>query len=674
MKKPLFFFLKIFFAINLFAQNSTIKINEMFVMLFCKNETAFIKKKYLKESCRYFIFVIAIIAVSFSFYASNFYPLLCSDDTLNILMAHYYKLPHDIYCWGQDRGGTLIPLISQIFIKGFHFSALTSVSLSNYLILIVGFIGFASLFKTNYSKMIFALIWFLPFERFLDVVKFPIGVQYSLIGFAILFINKINDNQMYSKLTKHLFLIIITLLLIISLWVSDFAIVSICVLFFILIVFNYIKIRSFKIKPFILLYFIFGVLIAANFIFYAKSISQFKRENYLLFNDLKSIKSAFEIVFHSFYDLLLFKNNELIISIYTYFSLFFIIVFTSFLFYKKLFIKLLSDKWFSFFTLDFISVLFVLFLSNWVLGNGMGRWYFVGCYISFSMLILIAIEQLQNSYSFIKYFKYSLVLIVLIGSASTPFNIYMRNGNLTPKTTFIREFEKLGRIGLIGEYGNSYLFSCTNPDLIKATPNDQNGIRNQELVEDVFKRTNIYIIKDCWLDSFPDTFSQFGYGLEKVGNSFRMADCDVCQYKKIKLKKTITLKELKYNDKHIVLNDFGSAKQKNIFASPSCESCIQNYIIFGPYIPIGIGNYSVKFYLKATNIVEKTNIAKLDISANCGRDILASKIITSTDFKNDSSFISINLATTKRYYEVEFRVLYYGNANLYFDHIELIEN
>ena len=102
----------------------------------------------------YYLAVFTIIIISFFLYSSNFYPLLCSDDALNILMAHYYKLPADFYCWGQDRGGTLIPLISQVFIKIFHFSALTSVSLSNYLILILGFLCFSSLFKTKYGKLI----------------------------------------------------------------------------------------------------------------------------------------------------------------------------------------------------------------------------------------------------------------------------------------------------------------------------------------------------------------------------------------------------------------------------------------------------------------------------------------------------------------------------------------
>lgn len=178
----------------------------------------------------YSITLLAIVLLSFFLYSSRFYPLLNSDDALNVLMAHYYKLPDCFYCWGQDRGGTLIPLLSQIFIKLFGFSALFSVSLSNYLILILGFIGLSSLIKSKYYKVVFAIIWFLPFQRFVDITRFPIGVEYSLLGMAIYFICKIEDKQMTCVFKRHALLFMTMLTLIVSVWVSDLSLVSIVIL------------------------------------------------------------------------------------------------------------------------------------------------------------------------------------------------------------------------------------------------------------------------------------------------------------------------------------------------------------------------------------------------------------------------------------------------------------
>jgi hypothetical protein len=75
---------------------------------------------HLTRKTYYYFIIGIIILLSFSFYSSNFYPLLSSDDALNILMAHYYHLPHDIYCWGQDRGGTLIPLEEHVTLPAFR--------------------------------------------------------------------------------------------------------------------------------------------------------------------------------------------------------------------------------------------------------------------------------------------------------------------------------------------------------------------------------------------------------------------------------------------------------------------------------------------------------------------------------------------------------------------------
>lgn len=81
--------------------------------------------------------------MSFRFYSSLFYPLLNSDNAVTILMIHYFKIPDDLYFWGQDRMGSLIPLLGQIPFKLLGFSALASEALVHYTILLVGFFSFA---------------------------------------------------------------------------------------------------------------------------------------------------------------------------------------------------------------------------------------------------------------------------------------------------------------------------------------------------------------------------------------------------------------------------------------------------------------------------------------------------------------------------------------------------
>lgn len=482
----------------------------------------------------YYISLIAIILLSFFLYSSRFYPLLNSDDALNVLMAHYYKLPDYFYCWGQDRGGTLIPLLSQIFIKLFGFSALFSVSLSNYLILILGYLGLSSLIKSRYYKIIFAIIWFLPFQRFIDITRFPIGVEYSLIGMAIYLICKIEDKQKTNDFGKHALLVLTVLIFIVSVWVSDLSLVSIAILLFVLFVYNYMKNKPFRIDKTTLAYALVGMILCFLFIKYAKSFAVVKTDNYFTVNKLSEIKEALVILKDAFGDVLTFKKNETFVGVYAYFAIVFFILLGINIFRKKTLVRLVSNKWIVFFLIDMVVIFCVILLSSWVLANKMGRWYFVATYISLSMTVILILDNLEVNKN-TKLLRYGILFLVMIGAISPVHTMkYVNPKRLTPMADVVGEFRQLGEIGVIAEFWNSYRTSCPDPDMIKATPHDKSDVRNWELVDMVFEMDNIYVIKDMWMDTFPDTLNQFGYVLLKSGEPFRMGDCDVCKYDKVK--------------------------------------------------------------------------------------------------------------------------------------------
>ncbi len=587
-------------------------------------------------------------------------------------MAHYYKLPNDFYCWGQDRGGTLIPLISQIFMKVFNCSSLISVSLSNYFILILGYIGLSSLIKSNYYKIILAIIWFLPFQRFIDIVRFPIGVEYSLLGLSIFLICKLEYNNNLKWFIKHILLILIVSIFTISVWVSDLAIVSITILLFVLFLFYFLKNKKFKIDKIVLSYIFIGATFCYIFIKFAKSFAVTKTENYISINGINEVKNAMLLIKEAFWKNLTFSTNETFVSIYTYLAILFIFSFVFIILKKKMFIHLISNKWIVFFLTDFVVIFTVLLLSSWVLANGMGRWYFVATYISLSMSIILALDNIELSYK-IKLLRWSILLLAMIGAISPIYTMKVdRPKSLKPMVDVVGEFKQLGEIGVIADFWNSYIISCPDPELIKATPNDQSGVRNQEIVDMVFERENIYVIKDMWMKTFPDTLEEFGYVLLKEGNQFRLGGCDVCKYAKTKTHKIFSLQKLKYSDSQVVLDSISD--EKKLFVSADCDSCKERFIIYGPYIPIGIGEFTVSFNIKANNFKNANPIALLDVVADWGTTKLAEIKIYKEDFPiNDYTYIDLDFETSKRYNNIEFRIYYYGNANLYFDQIVLKE-
>lgn len=478
----------------------------------------------------YYVILTAIVLLSFFLYSSRYYPLLNSDDALNVLMAHYYQLPNDFYCWGQDRGGTLIPLISQVFIKIFGCSALMAVSLSNYLLLVLGYLGLSSLIKSRYYKVIFAIIWFLPFQRFIDLTRFPIGVEYSLLGIAVFLICKIHEHSLNDGIKKHFLLVLTVLVLILSVWVSDVSLVTIAILLFVLMLFYYVGYKSVKIDKTVVFYVIAGVVACWFFIDYAKSFVESRNARYLIVNDMGKLKTAFMYLGDIFADVLFFKTGEVFVSVYTYLAIVFIVCLTVFLFRKKARNTLIFNKWMVFFAIDTIVIFVVVMLSSWVLASHMARRYFVATYISLSMTVVLILDNLGKCS---KILRYGVLVLALVGAVSPVYTMkYVNPKRLTPMADVVGEFRQLGKIGVIANYWNAYRTSCPDPDMVVATPHDKSFVRNTKLVEMVFERDDIYVIRDSWMPDFSDTLRQFGHILTKVGEPFVIGDCDVCKYEK----------------------------------------------------------------------------------------------------------------------------------------------
>lgn len=476
-----------------------------------------------------------IFVLSFRFYSSLFYPILNSDDAVTVLMIHYFKLPHDLYFWGQDRMGSLIPLIGQLFFNIFHLSALASESITHYLILLVGYFAFSSFIKSHYLKIVFAVIWFFPPMRLIDVTQLSFGIQYSLIAIACyLFVYSQKEGIQNSLFFQHFIFSCITILLIASIWVSDIALVTVFILLFVQLYF-YLRANEFSFSLFkkIEFYYAFiGLILGYLFIHYAKGTSSIKHD-YSTFSDFNTIRKTIEIFWNTVFDIFAFKAGEPFTSVYSYLV---IIIFGMIIFQiKNVKLNTATKKWMLFFLFDAVFLFCIIIISNWTFLNGVPRRYFTCTYISLSFALLLLLDNLKTSNKQIRIIYTTVFLTVLIGGIGALYNIrFVWPGTLTPTVEIVGEFKKLGPIGLISEYGNSYITACPDPGMIKATPHDSTwAVRNYELVEEVFKQKNIYIIKDMWFENFPDSAVQFGRILIKDGIEFKIGDCNVCKYRRL---------------------------------------------------------------------------------------------------------------------------------------------
>lgn len=557
-------------------------------------------------------------------------------------------------------------MFSQLFFKVLHFSPVLAVSFSNYLVLILGYIGFSSLFQQRFTKFIFALIWFFPPVPFIDLLRYPIGVQYSLFGFSIFIINQVNFKTRPNTV-NYLFLVLLLGVICTTVWVSDFALVSLIILALFLYLDYYYHHRSIRLNKQIVLFLLTVVIVTAAFIGYAKSTVLSTTDNYLKLNDFKDVMVGMRLIISNINNLLLFKSLNWLLSIYSWLvliSISIILIFASQNTYS-----FRDKKWVFFFLADFFTVFGTLLMSKWVFLNEMGSWYFVAPYISLSMVLLLLIDEFSLKLKSQKVVISFLFIAALFGAITTPYALnFIRPKTLKSKISIRSEFLELGRIGVIGEFWNSYITACPDPAQIKSTPHDMSKVRNQNLVDEVFKQPKLYLIKDMWLNEFPDTIIQFGYFLKKEGKSFHIGDCDINQYVRIKREQTFSYDMLKYD------HAFEQHQSCLIISKENPLLTRDKFVVWGPYITLGIGKFSVDFFVHLYNAFPDLPLIQIEVTTDYGKKVLAQKVITSNELCNDSICgFNLEFETFKRVDKIEFRIKYFRNSDLCFEKIELKE-
>jgi hypothetical protein len=97
------------------------------------------------------------------------------------------------------------------------------------------------------------------------------------------------------------------------------------------------------------------------------------------------------------------------------------------------------------------------------------------------------------------------------------------------------------------------------------------------------------------------------------------------------------------------------------------------HFIYGPFLSLRQGTILVQFTVKSEPSFDTRTLAVLEISAEYGKKLLATKAIRSCDFQRLDVYQVFDLKTTldKDYNGVEFRILYNGGPELYFDHVDL---
>jgi hypothetical protein len=530
--------------------------------------------------------------ISFRAFALYRVPIFNSDNAVHILMAQDLNLPEDLYYWGQNRLGSLLPILSYCGVRIFSLSPIVAVSYVHYLLLLIGFLSFSSILSSNFSKLTLALVWFLPAVTFTSTIEAvqPYTPQFATIGCALAFINQLNIYKNSIFWQRGLLIIGSLISLCLSLWISEQSIIIVLIVGYLIrrkcIVLNSLekkskylnrsenrsgnkfkKLNSINVRANLVQHlsyskiFNFTTLIGVAFIVTAK-VSAAPSYGIFKINSLATTWVVFRSVMKLIIQSITFSIDNWLLSFYSIacLGLASFLIAISMIWIQKKWTKNFkfrtaihrafdSDlKWSVLFGVNTIGSFLLLIISEWVYRNEINIRYFSVVYLSLWLAIIFYSDAIRNvSFesskieifsSFKRYlFKINtpllvlLLLVALSGSLSLPSYVY----SLSPTKSQLSKltgFNQLGEAGIIGDYWNSYIICSVNPEKLHCTPHDRSMVRSIRSAKKVMASAKIYLVKERWLDHFPDQIVQFETRLIKQGPEIKIDQYTLALYKR----------------------------------------------------------------------------------------------------------------------------------------------
>lgn len=526
--------------------------------------------------------LVAAIALYLSFngYAGFLVPDLDSDQAIHALMAADLQLPDDLYYWGQQRSGSIVPILGNVLLKHSALSAIEAVSYVHYFLLLIGYLSFASIFKSNSARILFALAWFLPIHEFgfLLMLGHPYAPQLAFLGLAVALIDKLPQNLKWWHLILRQVMITGAVgCLFISFWASDFTLISIGLISLLGILGVLYRIWKAPVTLFSPKYWsiplLFGLTAlelgnifmtskyGIQFIQYAKAHAT-PSDSLLTLNNPKQAQELFQSFTNPIAQTIGSNSGSLLEDGLVFWILAFWGCAITFLILYSLFRlvqlwlrmptashRLSLSPWFWIFLANALIGFVAIVFSQWVYVNsiqdGSGSRYFVPIYIFVWVAALLLVEGILRIPAQLLWVI--LWVVAIMGSATLPGSVYGIE-KFQPTVQRLQGVQNLAPAGIIGNHWSSYLLCSVNPQQLNCTQFDEYGqmpcpplvvppVRRHSgrcfrCVDRVLDSPTIYLVKNSWLESYPNEIEQFGECLVRVGEPFDLAGYTFAHYQR----------------------------------------------------------------------------------------------------------------------------------------------
>jgi hypothetical protein len=467
-----------------------------------------------------------IVTGSFLYYAPCYFSGFDSDHAIHVLMAIDFSLPHDIYYWGQNRLGSLLPMVTSVFIKLFdNVHPLYLISMVQWIFLLIPTILISRYIKQQWLRVAFFVFIFFPFNEYFILLLpgHPYSAQYLCGTLSVYFLNLYYKES--AGVTKRTAFFILGLLFyILGAWSSEFNLILLLIPAVYLL-----KERGLRgaIK-----YVVPGLVLFASAIVFIKLLKansptdQFYDQTF--FNDRNSLSKQFSNLATRFKETFLFGDGLLSRNL-NYFVLIILFVFT---WRRGRKTSLHISKLVQPLVITAIVAFICLFFSTWNLRSDIAAKYYIPVYVMLLcawMLYADAIHVRKLSIAVCATF----ILISVVSLFEDKYVIKEHPGG--PIKNF-NEFQALPQGTLIGHYWDVYLVNSVATKNLKAiTYQDQIG-RNHDRAADLMRANRFYFLNN---EEFKarcknDTITQFGTTLVFTGKKIRCNNEEVLVFAKVR--------------------------------------------------------------------------------------------------------------------------------------------
>jgi hypothetical protein len=488
-----------------------------------------------KQQLLFSLFACLIAGISACLYSPYGTIRFSSDHAIHVLMAHDLHLPEDLYYRGQDRLGSLVPMLAFCLHKGLGADPLLAVTTVQYGLLTGTALLAGRYLRTWFYRLLFLIVFFFPLPLFNEhlVPGHPYAAQFFLLFLGMY----LHEQKPATTGSKAILFFSGTLILFLSYWISE---LSLCFLFAYYSLQGlrfFVHRKTVTINRQLLLLNSISTLMAfaliCFFIAYAKHHAM-RMANYThIFASPEKWWKGIAQHGSEFLDVIGHMSDAPFKALYALVFCITIGLLTLLLIKQKRTPAHSFDKYYVllFFFTGFGTWL-LLYCLYWPALNLYDYKYWTFPFPFVFLFLLMAAERTALVQK-----PVAVVFLVLIF-----FQLIITWKYATDKTkdrwesdfsySELKQYRQLGNCGLIADYWFAYSLASASPDSILAIPYEGAIVlRNPRDVAGVFQKNTIYLVKNRWLNDWPADTVEYGYHIVKSGGPFRVERASLCRYK-----------------------------------------------------------------------------------------------------------------------------------------------